>query len=732
MKPHGRLLVACRPLVLFLLLSTPLSADPKEIEIVRKLGASQTTGALIARPTDSLSASVRKEFTCASEQACSIELDLPSDKSWQMMVEVPGLGSGSWVAVEKGSVEVWPSASLKGKAFFPGETAPPEELRIRFHAEARGVTRNRKDDVDGETTCPLRESQFECVIPAGVVDLSLRAHGFISVYRWRQEGRPGATLDIGRVELRRGASLVGQVTSTSPDAPKVGLCRVSLQPTVNSPKLPPTASPLPETTVDARGFFQLEVIPPGQWDLVVVQEGFAPATQAVTILERAEARLRFPVVLSRPVRFDVMLNPPQDPAGAPWRVSVLEEKGNARVGVVSESAATPGGQWSREGFRASGRYRVRVLTASGQSWWGDDEWFSPDGSPYRRSIVLDTETVEGTITLGGRPLHARVVFGREHAVPSVSIESDQEGRLAGFLPRLGKWTVDVIGDSPTVRRKLDVEIRRNSDGKGEVAIALAAKAIQGDIVTEDGIPVARAVLYVAKAASNEMSTQWIDGGRFQLEGLEPGNYVVSAAGGRLASDDMPVTLSKDGYAEPVRLVMKKTAWIKIRVQSQTGAALIGVPIRIFAGAPGQSQAVRYTDADGRASFDTAPSADYACFLVLAPGYAATIAGLPVTTEEQAVPVDQAGGSIALEYPPPSVSAYPMLGQGGCRLMPAMLAGFTRSRDKNIFPNIAPGNYTLCLFSQVNGTDLQGPCKSGSLAPYGSLNLAVESVKTGGR
>lgn len=731
MKQHGRLSVAWRPLVLVLLLRAPLSAGPRKVEIVRKLGASQATGAIVARPTDGLSASVRKDFTCIAEQACAIEIDLPSDRSWQMTAEVPGLGSDPWVPVEKGSLEIWPAAALKGKALFSGEKGPPEELRVRFHAEARSGKRDKKDDVDGEAGCPLRDSQFECVVPAGIVDLSLRAHGFISVYRWRQETKPGAPLQVGTVELRRGASLVGQVISTSPDAPKSGLCRVRLEPTGSSPKLPPAASPLPETTVDGRGFFQLEVIPPGQWNLVVVQEGFAPATQAVTIFERAEARLKSPVVLSRPVRFDVTLSPPQDPASAPWRVSVLEQKGEARVEVVSVSAATPGGQWSREGFRASGKYLLRVLTASGQIWWGDVEWFSPEESPYKRSVVLDVETVEGTMTLGGRPLHARAVFGRQHAVPSVSIESDQEGKLAGFLPRLGKWTVEVIGDSPAVRRMLDVEVRRNPDGKGEVAIALAAKAIQGDIVTEDGSPVARAVLYVTNSASSEMSSQWIDGGRFQLEGLEPGDYVVSAAGGRLASDDVPVTLSKDGYADPVRLVMRKTGGIKIRVQSQTGSALSGVPVRIFAGAPGQSQAVRYTDADGRATFETSPSSDYVCLLVLAPGYALRVAGLPVTTEEQPLQVDQAGGSIALEYPLSSSSAYPMLGQGGCSLMPAMLAAFTRSADKNVFPNMAAGDYTLCLFSQVNGASLQGPCKSGSLAPYGSLTLAVE-LPSGGK
>ncbi len=730
MTRHGFLPVARRPLLLALFLSAPLSADPKRIEIVRKLGATQATGAVVARSTDGLTAPLRKEFSCTAEQACSIELDLPQDRSWQMMADVPGHGSGPWVPVEKGSIEIWPSAALKGKALFPGEKGPPDELQVRFHAESRGGKGGQKDGVDGETSCPLRDSQFECAIPAGVVDFSLRAQGFVSVYRWRQESGPGATLQIGKVELRRGASLVGQVISTSPDAPKAGLCHVRLQPTANSPKLPPTASPLPESTVDGRGFFQLEVIPPGQWELLVEQEGFAPARQTVVVLERAEARLKSAIVLSRPVKLEVTLSPPEDPTGEPWRISLREQTGEAKLEVVSESPATPGGQWSREGLRASGKYTLGVLTASRQTWWGDDEPFSPAGSTYRRSIVLDVEAVEGTLTLSRRPLHARVIFGREHGVPSVSLESDQEGKLVGFLPRLGKWKAEIIGDSPAIRRTLEVEVRRKPDGKGEFSIALAGKVIQGEIVTEEGSPVDRAILYVSNFMSGEKSSQWIDGGRFQLEGLEPGDYVVSAAERRLASSDVRVTLPKDGDAEPVRLVMRKKGGIKIRVQSQTGAGLVGVPVRIFVGSPGQLNAVRYTDADGRAAFDTSPSSDYACLLVLAPGYAAGIAGLPVTTEEQTLQVAQAGGSIALDYPPPSPSAYPMLGQGACQLMPAMLAAFTRSTDKSLFPNMAPGDYTLCLWSQLNGVDLQGPCRSGALAPYGSLKLAVEASKGG--
>ena len=729
-KPYDRLPLSWRAALLLLLLSMRLSADPRQIAIIRKLGSRQVAGAVIARTNDGLEAPVRKEFVCATEPDCSVEMDLPKGKPWQIMVDVPGHGSGSWVPLEKGSLEIWPSTALKGTALFPGEKGPPEELRVRFHAEARGGKHDAKDDVDGEATCPLRDSQFECVIPAGVVDFNLRAHGFVSVYRWRQEVSTGEALKLGRVELKRGASLVGQVVSTSPDAPKAGLCRAMLQPTANSPKLPPTASPLPATTVDARGFFQLEVIPPGRWELLVEQEGFAQSRQTVVILERAEARLKSPIVLSRPVQLNVTLNPPQDPTGAPWRVALHEQTGEAKQEVLSESPASPGGQWSRENLRATGKYSLGVLTSSRQTWWGDDETFSPAGTPYHRSIDLAIESVKGTMTLGGRPLHSRVVFGREHGVPSVSLESDQEGKLSGFLPRLGKWKVDVIGESPAVRRTLEVEVRRNPDGKGEFSIALAGKVIQGEIVTEDGSPVERAILYVSNFVTGEKSSQWIDNGRFQLEGLEPGDYVVSAAARSLASEDVRVTLPKDADAEPVRLVTRKTGGIKIRVQSQTGGSLVGVPVRIFAGSPGQLNVVKYTDADGRAAFDTSPSSDSACFLVLAPGYATSIASLPMTTDEQVLQVAQVGGSISLDYPPPSSSAYPLLGQGNCSLMPAMLAAFTRSADKSLFGNMASGDYTLCLWSQEGGADRQGPCKSGTLAPYGTLKLTVEASKGG--
>jgi hypothetical protein len=711
-------------LLLSLLLAFDARGELRNIAIVRKLGAVGVTGQVAARSTDGLSALVRKEFVCKPDQECKVEIDLPSGKSWQMTAEVPAYGGGGWIPVEKGVLEIWPAATLTGTVSFADEVAPPD-VRLRFHAAGRTGTASAIDEVNGETTCAIEAKAFSCEIPAGTVDFSVRARGFISAYRWQLSVAIGARLDIGMVELKRGASLVGQVVSASRDAPKPGLCRVRLAPTANSPSTVQTSSSLPEGTVDPRGFFQLEVIPPGQWDLVVEQEGYAPVRQPVFIIDRAEARLKSPVVLSKPVRLEVTLAPAQDPTGAPWRVAIIEQKGDAKAELVSESAASSAGAWSREGLRASGQYQLRVLTAAGQTWWGDDEWFSPDVSPLRRAIVLTIEAVEGKLTLGGNPLRARVVFGREHSVPSVSLESDQEGKLKGFLPRLGKWTVEVIGESPSVRRRLDVEVRRKLDGDGSVAIALAGKGIQGDIVTEDGNAVSRSILYVSNVSSGEKSSQRIDGGAFQVTGLEPGDYVVSAAGGRLASSDVSVTLSSDGFAEPVRLVMKEMGKIRIRVESLAGVGLVGVPVRIFAGAPSQLNLVRYTDSDGRAEFEAAPSSDYACLLVLAPGYAARIARVSVTTEEQGLQVDQAGGSIVLDYPSPSDAAYPMLGQGDCRLMPALLAAFTRSTDKNQFQNMMAGEYTLCLWAQKSGAKTQGPCKSGSLVKYGNLNLAVE-------
>jgi hypothetical protein len=284
--------------------------------------------------------------------------------------------------------------------------------------------------------------------------------------------------------------------------------------------------------------------------------------------------------------------------------------------------------------------------------------------------------------------------------------------------------VEVLAESPVIRRTLDVEVRRKQDGSGEFSIDLSSRLIEGEILTETGEQAERALLHVVNRTSGERSSEWIQGGRFQMGGLEPGSYTLSAGAGRVASDDVPVTLPKEGGVDPVKLILKKKSEIRIKVLGPSGTGLPGVPVEKFAAATGWGSQTKLTGADGRVAFEAPPAADGICVLVRASGLPVRFARPAVSADEQVVQLDRSGGFLELEYPTPSEAGYPMLRYGLCEITPTMLASLTRSGSKKVFPSVATGEYSLCSYSLVNGIDVPGACKSGTLSAFGGLKLSL--------
>ena len=680
-------------------------------------------GEVAARSADGHSEVVRSPFACAFPGPCAVDLDLPDGKLWLVTAEAPGFGSSPPAPVEAGRVEIWLAGKLRGEAVFPKGTTSPDGILVRYRSLDQRSSLGGGAPLEGEAACAITESKFECTMPAGRVDFNVRARGHVSVYAWNRLVPHLGVLSLGRVEFRKGASLVGNVVSKDPLAPKPGACRVSLRPSGDSPKPAPTAPPLPSISVDGRGFFHLEVIPPGRWDVVAEQEGFVPSKVPVTILEGAEARLNLPIVLSRPSRLEVTLSPPQDAYGEAWQVELIELEGEGKSAMVARSVGSPEGTWTRDGLGASARYYLRVLTGKGQRWWFDEQPFSPETTPFRKQVVLESDGMKGALTLGGQPLRGRAVFEADHGNLSVTFEADDGGRFEGFLPRLGKWSVEVFSVSPRVHRKVEVDVRRTQEGIGQVIVSLSDRALRGEIVTEEGALVPKAILRVVPPTASETTSQVVEGGSFHLDGLEPGDYVLSGAGPRLFSDDHRVTLPKEGDADPVRIVLKKSNDLKVQVRSASGGALVGVPVALVASFSGQATTTRRTDGDGRVSFPVRPTTPEECVVIIGPGIGTKIVAVPNLGEETQVTIAATGGALSIDFPEPTEKAYPVLQHGACALSPTLLSMIVRSKDRKSFFGMDPGDYVLCL----TGTDFgagTGPCKQGTLSPYGALNLAV--------
>lgn len=251
------------------------------------------------------------------------------------------------------------------------ERVLPESLSVRFQPAPN--IKEKEAGPKGEVTCPLKGEKWNCELPAGVLDLQLRAKGHISHYRWGLKIPPGTVLDVGRLELRRGASLIGWVQTEEKLPASSKSCRVTLVPRLAGPQFSEgdkerSRALQLSVAVNERGFFHIDGIPPGGYRVVAWQEGYSRARRDVDIIESAQAELKEPLILDRPRTLQVLVSPPQDPWGKAWRVR-LSETGDepSRSFEVANSVVSEDGAWTRKGL-PGGQYRLRVESHLGDGW----------------------------------------------------------------------------------------------------------------------------------------------------------------------------------------------------------------------------------------------------------------------------------------------------------------------------------------------------------------------------
>ncbi len=679
-----------------------------------------------AKAPDGRSAPLTTRVDCLTGAACEAAIDLP-ERGWVLEASAPGwwVAGPTWSADQTmAGFELWPAATVTGQAVFP-ERSSGSDVTLRLRAA--GGRQREGGPEKAEVPCPIVDGHFACNVPAGVWDVAARVRGHVSVFFWDRPLPTGAPADLGTLTFLPGASVIGTVVSSEKEAPKAGECRVTLHPSgeTRGARRQAAISPL-SAAVNEKGFFSIARVPPGRYQLVASQVGFAPASQEVLVLEGAEASVKRPLELGRPRRVEVYLAPPQDPWGKPWRVALLEKVEGRGIDIRGDSPASLGGVWSFEGASTTGRYQVRVQTSDAHNWYTDDEVFSAKDSPTKRMVTVGMESVRGSLHLGKKPLQGTVVFGKEFGSVSVPLRSDETGSIEGFLPRIGKWNASVSAENPPVKRTLDVEVRRASAAHGVFEIRLPDAALHGEVLLEDGQPATRATVTVRSRSGAESNQQRVDTGAFRFEGLSAGTYTVSAEGAGTYSDEATVTLRDDetGTPEPVRLVLKKKDWLRLRLVGPSGGGVVGFPVWFLPSSDGSTEGYysKPTDAEGRVTVSVRGGQSQKCVAVFGGGYATKVIALPVG-DEQLVQLGSVGGTIlAGEGSPPAVLIH-----GGCRLPVPFLVRNAGS-DGRTLSNLEPGPWALCLWGPGDRGGGTSPCRSGQLDPFGTLDLSGFAAK----
>src|SRR4029077_4547295 len=128
---------------------------------------------------------------------------------WSVAATAPGQWARTELfAVSNGEVVVrlQPAGAVHAEIEVPPGESPPSEVALRLRPAAAGTPGSSVAAASSASEiCPVKDRKVACPAPAAVLDLRLRAKGFVSHYRWAVAVPPNGDLDLGKLALRRGA-----------------------------------------------------------------------------------------------------------------------------------------------------------------------------------------------------------------------------------------------------------------------------------------------------------------------------------------------------------------------------------------------------------------------------------------------------------------------------------------------------------------------------------------------
>ncbi len=474
------------------------------------------------------------------------QLHLPPGR-WVIRLSV----SGFWAApiqLELGAeatvVEavLWPSGFVSGGfTDLPKGEPLPQEVMVFFRSDpnsggAKGV--KAKVPPPGRVACPLDDHlAFRCELPLGKFDIQFHVGSFIPRYAWGVRLASDGEKKLGRIALHKGSSVLGWVATADNRSP-LGT-KIALKPYIGGSeprqdKRDRLKARRFKTTVNKQGFFQIDDLPPGAYVLEARLPPFALKTTTVRVFEGQVTEVANPaLMLELPRTLTLYIQPAVDPWGEPWQVELIEY--NRRT---QQTTRTLRGEVGFDGVYEQERltpaeYYVHLQTSRGETWVSDS--IVMEAEDLSHSITTRIVDLRGTITLGEEPLEAELMFGGRWGAVRLSTTSDDEGKFQLFLPREGDWQVAVTGQTPPIERELNkvtVEANEETD-RAWVELELPDTLVRGRVVDVLDNPVEAIVTLRSDAdlAEEIVQRRTQEDGRFEMQGISPGDALISAAAG---------------------------------------------------------------------------------------------------------------------------------------------------------------------------------------------------------
>ena len=613
----------------------------------------------------------------------------------------------------------------------------PREISVRVRP-TRQVQGYEKLAWETEVTCPVRNGEWICDVPAGRVDLRFQGAAMAPVYKWGQTVRAGETTDLGTLLLRRGASIAGWVQLDRKEIPAHAIL-VTLEPRrIGGGMLGLYPKELRTARLESNsrpwGFFHFEKVLPGEYFLIASEPGQPKAWSSLIRIEGERSfELPEPIVLRPWPPLSVRIDPPRDPYGDPWKPTLyaierpfpeeLKARGRSLDGVEQGR-----GSWSF-GKLPPGEYELRVSGPSEVLWHRQRLQVAPGRGSF--DIRIPTVWTTGQVTYQGEPLAVRL--GVSGARSSRQIESDAQGRFSTWLTREEEWTVrvEMPGLEPVV---LEDKVRMARSGRLDIRVPDTRLTV--DVVDEEGRRVPRAWVNVYGEIRNQGPAD--DLGRFEIVGLNPGpkRLLVGKLDPHRQAEEIPIQVKAGGRTPPVRVVLPNVLDLRGRVLPRFGSAA-GARVVTWSTALKDRMWVYSTEADedGEVRLSLPLGTQTASLLVYSPGSALRILQPEVRRERLLeMPVEVVGGTLVLEGLPDEVTEYPgpkdrKFAQTRYLRQWADWQGTSQAPGRLVVPNVEPGPYHLCPTAPWIGrgeAPADGKCVSGVLEASGELVLRLPS------
>lgn len=507
---------------------------------------------------------------------CQWKLRLDCDRCWAPRVE--------WGGESQLTLEAVPAGMLVGQVRPAGDT-----VLWTVVIDGRDSRGERF-----ETRCPVADTRFRCVLPAGQVDLRIQTEGAVSRSFWGLEIPEGEPTDLGAVVFTKGSTLVGWVDASDRD--KIPGTTVLLAPQrIALPADPKQGERLElevhETSAEPSGEFRIEGLLPGTYSLEARQGDWAAEPIAITIPEVQEGA--GPVAdlpkqhleLLPPTKISLTLEPGVDPWGEPWIVHLSALGKAGRLEPLARSPATLGGAWESPPLSLRGHFVLAAHDSRKSRWWREEIEVADHSPDLFR--VLDVVELRGTLRWGGEPIRGTLFFGGTRGERSIPVETEDDGDFTGSLPSEGLWRLDVQLDG--VELAVDpIEIKKRPGAShARVDIELPATRLHGRALFE-GDPLQATLLGIREGPSpgdgrqrrRELRTATDEEGRFEILGLAEGQFEIQARASGLASEWQRVELHEGlDTAELVLELQQKINWRG--VVHGPGGAIVGARILAY-------------------------------------------------------------------------------------------------------------------------------------------------------